>query len=414
MMKEILSKPWVSRYGSLALLLLAVFPSALTAVYYSFHDHWCDYWPTFNYFVGYEYGFGGRKLIGTLLGPLMPEMVTAKHIRLFILPANLLMLFGAVWFVWRSLRGKGHSAAPVAVLLALYAANPFSLFAYVHTHLSMCFMETYMLVLVLAWLMLYVRHRGTWYYYAATLLIPVACCLIHITFCGILLPLMLGLMVFDALDGGRLHTGKTVLYALTLALLALLFILLWYWGGMTVDLDTLYDYIASRANQDVLPTKDGLRMLYYTGNTDASWMAGFSLRFVVELLMLLPLMALLATPWVVAARQTNDRLERWRYRLPVLIVLLLTVPVFFRATDYSRWWVCWTFSLAMLPLAAFATGDKGMERALQSLWNFLKRHWYLPLLLGLYLLQLHNSNRQFFDGMKESAELIDFISSFFK
>lgn len=413
-MKELLSKQWVSQFGSLALLLLAVLPSALTAVYYSIHDHWCDYWPTFNYFIGYEYGFGGRKLIGSLLGPLMPEMVTAKHIRMFVLPANLLMLFGTAWVVWRALADRGVQAVPVAVLLVLYAANPFSLFAYVHTHLSMCFMETYMLVLILAWLTLFVRHRGTWYYYAASLLVPVACCLIHITFCCILLPLMLGLMVFDTLDGGRMHKGRVLFYSLVLAVLALLFFLLWYWGGMTVDLDTLYDFIASRANQDVLPTKDGLRMLYYTSNTDASWMAGFSFRFVVELLMLLPLMAMLAAPWVVAARQTNDRLERLRYWLPVLTVLFLTVLVFFRATDYSRWWVCWTFSLAMMPMAAFATGDKGMSVALQTLWQWMKRRWYLPLLLAIYLMQLHNSDRQFFDGMKESADLIDFISSFFK
>ena len=128
---------------------------------------------------------------------------------------------------------------------------------------------------------------------------------------------------------------------------------------------------------------------------------------------MLPLLVLLATPWVVAARQTYDRIERLRYWLP-LAAQLLVVPVFFMATDYSRWWVCWTFSLAMMPMAAFATGDKGMSVALQTLWQWMKRRWYLPLMLAIYLMQLHNSDRQFFDGMKESADLIGFIGSFFK
>lgn len=411
-MKQLLS----NKYSLLALLLVAMMPSAATAAYYAFHDHWCDYWPTFNYFIGYEYGFGGRKLIGTLLGPLMPEMVTAKHIRMFVLPANLLMLFGTAWVVWRALADRGVQAVPVALLLALYAANPFSLFAYVHTHLSMCFMETYQLLLVLLWLALYVKRRSTWYYYLATPLVAILGCLIHHTFCCTLLPLMIGLVLFDTFQNGRLHRGRGTFYAVSLLLLLALFVALWLFSGMNIGQEELYARIAARANQDVLPDRDGLRMLYFLSNAENSagaFTAARAWQFAVELLLMLPLMALLATPWVVAARQTYDRIERLRYWLP-LAAQLLVVPVFFMATDYSRWWVCWTFSLAMMPMAAFATGDKGMSVALQTLWQWMKLRWYLPLMLAIYLMQLHNSDRQFFDGMKESADLISFIGSFFK
>ena len=411
-MKQLLS----NKYSLLALLLVAMMPSAATAVYYAFHDHWCDYWPTFNYFIGYEYGFGGRKLIGTLLGSLMPEMVTAKHIRMFVLPANLLMLFGTAWVVWRALADRGVQAVPVALLLALYAANPFSLFAYVHTHLSMCFMETYQLLLVLLWLALYVKCRGTWYYYLATPLVAILGCLIHHTFCCTLLPLMIGLVLFDTFQNGRLHRGRGTFYAVSLLLLLALFVALWLFSGMNIGQEELCARIAARANQDVLPDRDGLRMLYFLSNAENSagaFTAARAWQFAVELLLMLPLLVLLATPWVVAARQTYDRIERLRYWLP-LAAQLLVVPVFFMATDYSRWWVCWTFSLAMMPMAAFATGDKGMSVALQTLWQWMKRRWYLPLMLAIYLMQLHNSDRQFFDGMKESADLIGFIGSFFK
>lgn len=412
------------KYTLLVLLLLAMMPSAATAVYYAFHDHWCDYWPTFNYFIGYEYGFGGRKLIGTLLGPLMPEMVTAKHIRLFILPANLLMLFGAAWVVWRSFTGGKEKGAgevrsegvAVAMLLALYAANPFSLFAYVHTHLSMCFMETYQLVLVLLWLALFVRHRGTWYYYAATFLVPILGTLVHHTFCCTLLPLMLSLMLFDAFEEGRLQKGRAIAYGGLAVVLLGLFVGLWQWSGMTIDEETLYERIAARANQDVLPDRNGLHMLYFLTNAEnssGSLTGGRMLQFGTELLLLMPLLLLLASPWVIAARQAEGRGNRLRYWLP-LAAQLLVVPVFFMATDYSRWWVCWTFGVAMLSLATYATGDKGFLDALQTLWAWAKRRWYIPLLAGIYLPQLHNSNRQFFDGMKESVDIIEFIGSFFK
>ncbi len=404
MIKQLLS----NKYSLLVLLLMAMMPSAATAVYYAFHDHWCDYWPTFNYFIGYEYGFGGRKLIGTLLGPLMPEMVTAKHIRLFVLPANLLMLFGMTWVVWRCMQGRDGQV--LGISLVAYAANPFSMFGFVSSHLSMCFMETYMLLLVLMWLLLYVRHRNTWYYYAATLIVPLACCLIHITFCCILFPLMLGLMLFDAIEDDKVSRAKTIAYGTVLAAIAVLFLVLWHWGGMSIDLDSLYNRIASRANQDVLPSKDGLKMLYYTTNTGTSWVAGFSVRFVVELLFMLPLLLLLSAPWIVASRNAGTRIQKARYCLPVLMVVVLTLPIFFRATDYSRWWVCWTFSLAMLPLAATATGDSGLAGALKTLAGYFKKRWYLPLLLVVYLLQFHISDRMFFDGMKESELLIDYIA----
>ena len=405
-MKQILTH----KYTLLVLLLLAVAPSAFTAFYYSLHDHWCDYWPTFNYFIGYEYGFGGRKLIGTLLGPLMPEMVTAKHIRLFVLPANLLMLFGAVWVVWRSLADRAKEAAPVAMLLALYAASPLSFLAFVHTHLSMAFMETYQVLLLLLWLALYVKHRHTWYYYAATFAVTVLCTLIHHTFCCTLLPMMLSLMLFDMLEGGGLHRGRMLAYGANMLVLLGLFVALWKYSTMNISHEALYEHIASRANQDVLPDRDGLRMLYYLSNAEnssGSLTPARVLQFGIELLLMLPLLAALAAPWVVAARQAQQ--AGYRYWLP-LAAQLLVLPVFFMATDYSRWWFCWTFGLAMLPLAAFATGDKGFAQAMQSLWTFAKKHWYLPLLLGIYLLQLHNSNRQFFEGLKESADIIDFLA----
>ena len=101
---------------------------------------------------------------------------------------------------------------PVAMLLALYAAGPFSMFTYVATHLSVCFMETYQLVLVLAWLALYVRHRGRWYYYLATFAVSILGCLVHHTFCCTLFPLMLSLMLFDAFEGGRLQRARAAIY----------------------------------------------------------------------------------------------------------------------------------------------------------------------------------------------------------
>ena len=195
-----------------------------------------------------------------------------------------------------------------------------------------------------------------------------------------------------------------------LLFIAVLFLVLWHWGGMSIDLDSLYNRIASRANQDVLPSKDGLKMLYYTTNTGTSWVAGFSVRFVVELLFMLPLLLLLSAPWIVASRNAGTRIQKARYCLPVLMVVVLTLPIFFRATDYSRWWVCWTFSLAMLPLAATATGDSGLAGALKTLAGYFKKRWYLPLLLVVYLLQFHISDRMFFDGMKESELLIDYIA----
>ncbi|MBP3763924.1 MAG: hypothetical protein J6I49_08645 [Bacteroidales bacterium] len=412
-MKRLLSHPFVARYGLLLLLAAAVVPALVSLFYDAFRIHWCDWWPTYNYFIGYEYGFGSRKLIGTLVGPLLPEVVTAKHIRLLVLPANVLMLLGAVWFVWRCLRAGGRAAVPVAVLTALYAVNPFSLTEWVTSSLSLGFMETYQLVATLVWLLLFLRWRGRWWYYVATLLVTTACCLVHHTFCCTLLPLYTALFVYDTLQDGRLHRGKAIAYGSMLALLLVLFVLLWRCSGMNIDMETLYSRIDGRANQDVLPDRDGLRMLYYLSNSDNASGRTFDhqrdLRFAIELLFMLPLLAILVCPWVVAARRAPAGAARWRYRLVPAIALLMTVPVFFMATDYTRWWTCWTFTLATLPLAAFATGDTLFRQALLQLGGFLRRHWWLPPLLAAYLVQFH---LDLFEGMVESARLIDTVSTF--
>ncbi|MBP5545672.1 MAG: hypothetical protein J6X59_00110, partial [Bacteroidales bacterium] len=68
---------------------LAMLPSFLYAFVIAFDTDWRQWLPTFNYFVGYETGFGGRKLIGTLFNWLFPGTITPAHIRSFILTANI-------------------------------------------------------------------------------------------------------------------------------------------------------------------------------------------------------------------------------------------------------------------------------------------------------------------------------------
>lgn len=387
--------------------LLAVLPSFLYAVVIAFDTDWSQWLPSFNYFVGYETGFGGRKLIGTLFSWVFPGMVTPGHVRVFILTANLLMLALLCLFMYRSLTMHGELSPGALALAVLYAVGPFSLMAFVRTPLSMGFMETYQLALVLAWLMLYLHRRDGLAYYAATLAVASFGILIHHTFCCTLMPVMVALCLMDCFAKPAAVWRKVACYAVVTVLVAVLLAMLWWRGGMNVPMDEL---LASMRERDVgvMPDDErGFRLLYYATNAEnmQSNLIEFPYKYVefgLSLLLLSPLLFAMHWPWAGAARRAEGKGRRWLYRGASLAVPLLTLPLFVVATDYSRWWIGYFFSMTAATLATYATGDRPMAGSLKAMWGWLKKHWWVAAALLVYAAQLCMLD---YRGLKQAVEL---------
>jgi hypothetical protein len=343
---------------------------------------------------------------------LFPNGLTLRNLRYIVVINNTVMIALAVLLVWIGLRGNKAQPVPLALFLTLYLISPFSLLVYMSSQLSLFFMETYQLVLLLIWLIVFIECRDKWYYYVLTFFVTTCCFLIHHTFLCTMYPLMLALFVYDALQDGKIVNKKTIVYGLNILVSLAIFMALWLFGEMNIDLDSLWAQIRAES-PEICPTRTPFRLFYYISNAENSateMSFDWRVRFCVELLMLLPLIVVFVAPWFMAAKQTKGLCNRLRYSMPPICLSLFSFPIFMVATDYSRWWVCFFFGLFALLLVS-SYNDDIIKKTLLSFASYAKRHWWLVLILIVYMLQLHNSEHRV-RGLEESERLITYIKSF--
>ncbi|MBQ8703044.1 MAG: hypothetical protein IJ524_01555 [Bacteroidales bacterium] len=395
---------FVRKYRLPLLAALCLVPTVINVIRYSFHIG--EWWPSVHYFVGYDTGFGGRKLIGTICGWLFPDYVTGGVVTGIVLVANLLLLLLLLLFVLRTVK-PGDAMTPVAAVLVLYVVQPFNVLQFCNRGMSAGFMETYQLVLTLGWLLLFLRWRGRWWYYLLTLLVAAAGCLIHHTFCCTLFPLFVALFVYDMTDGG-FSVKKAVVYGLICLAILSLFVSIWLFGHMNVDIDTLQADIVRRAAPDACGAdKEALRQYYYDyGSNNVEGLQSLRIvEFVFSLLLMSPILAVFYWPWFAAARHSRQ----CRYWIVPVVITVLTIPVFLRTTDYTRWWICWFFGLMALLLVVSHDGNLPLKEALERMWLFFKRRWYLAVLLLVYAAQLYYIS---YEGLVPAIVLRNFLFGF--
>ena len=390
------------------LLLAALVPTLFAVIDYGYSCNNGSMGTSAYYFVGYETGFGGRKLLGTLYGLLLPDFVRSTHLRPFIIGINMLMLFLFAGFAIQTLRRLQDDRLAVPQM-AVYLATPFSILGWVHSTMSLYFTETYTLALTLAWLMLYVACPRRWWYYLLTAAIAITACLIHHTFCCTFFPLMAALMLHDSMPEGRIDWRRALPYGLICAALAVLLGAIWMFSHMNIDYETLHQSVLDRTTEDAYGRGSLMYDYFYKSNSENSrlgfitWEKRLPMEFALTLLMLLPALAVLAWPWVAAAR-TAPQLK-WRYWGVLAADVLMTLPMFVMATDYGRWWTALCFTLFALPLAAAARGDQPLREALAAMYGFFRRHLLLAVVLIVYLLQLAPHPQFPYFGMQQAMRL---------
>lgn len=390
------------------LLLAALVPTLFAVIDYAYSCNNGSMGTSAYYFVGYETGFGGRKLLGTLYGLLLPDFVRWTHLRPFIIGINMLMLLLFAGFAIQTLRRLQDDRLAMP-LMAVYLATPFSILGWVHSTMSLYFTETYTLALTLAWLMLYVACPRRWWYYLLSAAIAVTACLIHHTFCCTFFPLMAALMLHDSLPEGRIDWRRALPYGLICAALAVLLGAIWMFSHMNIDYETLHQSVLDRTTEDAYGRGSLMYDYFYKSNSENSrvgfitWEKRLPMEFALTLLMLLPALAVLAWPWVAAARIAPR--HKWRYWGVLAADVLMTLPMFVMATDYGRWWTALCFTLFALPLAAAARGDQPLREALAAMYGFFRRHLLLAVVLIVYLLQLAPHPQFPYFGMQQAMRL---------
>ena len=407
---------FVTKYGIYILLSIAFAPALITVVTKA-------YGPVENfglnilyYHVGYETGFGGRKLLATFCHLIFPSFVKLRYIRTMVLAINFIMVALFIIFVGRCFRNNKNDASLFSVLL-IYAVGPFSLIAFITSGLSVAFTETYQISWTLLWLLLWTKYSGRWPFYIATLFITVICCLHHHTFCCELFPLYVGLFAYDIIENNGLNIKNIIGYGIVCTVLFALLVVIWKFSRMTIDIDQLNEWLKNHAAVDAYECSRKAQTAYYYISNDenrASMASYFTWNqrygeFVVSIILMSPLLFMIFYPWVRASHAAPSRLLSWRYRLTWMLITIVTLPIFFMATDYNRWFICFFFSMFAATMSVVAIGDTILTNAIKTMSIFLMKHPYYAFALVIYAIGLHCTPFGAEYSLKEALDLWTFI-----
>ena len=395
---------------SLKWLPLALFAAFIPSIVYSamqiVKGNWLGNYSLY-YYVGYETGFGGRKLIGTICSLFFPEHITAHFMWGVIFCVVCVMIAMFVWFVTHCVKRSIPNAMPAVAVTLLYCVGPFSLIGFIQERLAVYFIDPYHFILTFSWLLLFMRYRGKWFFYIITLVVSVTACLIHHTFCCTLFPLFVALFVYDTLDNGRINWRKAVCYGLICVILLAVLVVIWTQSYMNVDIETLSAQIGERVDPDAYykweDTDSALFVMFYASNALNREIAfnmlsatNLCIELVLTIICMLPFIWLFWKPWFMAAELVEVPLLKWKYRSVSIVITCLTLPIFFMATDYSRWFAGYFFSLFSVTLVTIAMRDNPLIQAWKQVLLYFRRRPWIALVLIVYAIQMHMN---FFSGL---------------
>lgn len=403
----------------LPIALFASFvPSLVYCVMQLIKGNWLGNYSLY-YYVGYETGFGGRKLLGTICSLFFPEHITAHFMWGVILCAVCVMIALFVWFVTRCVQRSIPNAMATVAVTILYAVLPFSIFGFLQARLAVYFIDTYHFILTFIWLLLFMRYRGKWHFYIITAIIAGVACLIHHTFCCTLFPLFVALFLYDTLDGGKIDWHKAIGYGLICISLFVLLVIIWNQSHMNVDIETLSTRIGERVDSNAYyrweDTDSALFVIFYASNAlnreiAFNMLSATDLYFdlALTIILMLPFLILFWKPWYMAAKRVENPLLKWRYRLVPIVISIITLPIFFMATDYSRWFAGYFFSLFAVTMVVLALGDKPLTHSWRDVLGYFHCEPWIVLILIVYAIQLHMN---FFSGLDLSIRIRKIVFS---
>lgn len=336
-MKKILD--FCEKYSPEILVLLLCVPALMNI-------RGIDSYHTSFYFTDYSTGFGGKKLLGEICSLWLPEVVRKRHLLPLIASVNILMIALFAWFSGKCIRQQKENQFAYVLLLAVYLLSPYSFLGII----SGACVDFYLCTATLCFLFLFVKHRGKWYYYLATLIIVCLACLTHHIFCNIYFPLIFTLFIYDVFTNEKDRKKNIILYSSITIILFGLFCAIAFFSTMNVDFKTYYNYLQTRTESiDALSWDTAIYYEYFAKLPDhivayvaPIWKYNIA-RFILTLLVFSPLFVIFWLPWFLAIKNARTQKEKWCYILMQLSLHVIILPAYIMAVDYQRWTYAYLF-----------------------------------------------------------------------
>lgn len=234
--------------------------------------------------------------------------------------------------------------------------------------------------------------------YLLTAVIFTVAVLTHHLFCCMLFPVALALFVMDSISGQGVDYRRMIAYGSICLWLVMVLGAIMIFGTMNIDAQTLYQQICDRTVLGVFrrdlhvfqvvfftDTIGNIQYQLDAGNLQTRWIA-----FLPSLIYLSPVLAFFLYPWFSAAHHAGTSLARLRYTLAISLFLLVMLPMFAIATDYSRWFFALFFGLMLLAAVAIGQCDEGLVLAWKRLFAWMRRHPFIVAFLLLYVMHLQD------------------------
>ena len=350
------------------------------------------------YFVGYETGFGARKLLGTLFSLMLPDYTTRKDLIPYVFAVLLFICILFIAYVYRSFKNtdfrRSNNSLPFFLVTAIYMASSYG----IQRALSLVwYADIWLYLSALIFVIVFVKHRKRHWFPVFALLMVVLSCLIHHIFCCLFFPLFAALFIYEVLPDRQVDKRKAVIYGGICLALGILFVCLWRFSTMNISVDELRQRLMEHTDNVCDKDPFVLNLLYGSSasNYQGMWDVGqFPTRYIqlpFLFLFLSPLIMLFVMPWILSIRHSHHGAERAKYTLMLLASTLLFLPIFAVATDYGRWWMAWFFCQTLLLLTMYRLGDRHIISAMRYMFGWCRKHPIVSILLVVYILLLRIS-----------------------
>ena len=340
---------------------------------------------TYFYFTDYSTGFGGKKLLGEICSLWFPEVVNQYYLLPLIIGVNILMVTLFIWFCSKCLSQLSSiQKTPFLILIVIYLLSPYSFVGLID---SAC-VDFYLCTATLGFLYLFIKHRGTWYYYLGTLIIVCLACLTHHIFCNIYFPLIFALFLYDIFMNEVDRKKNVLLYsAITLCLFAL-FCAIAFFSTMNIDFEAYYNYLQTRSAGSVdLSWNTALYYEFYAklsehivAYVEPIWKYNIA-RFILTIIVLAPLWFIFLAPWIMAIRHAQSNREKWCYILMQASIHLIILPAYIMAVDYQRWTYAYCFVQFCLLLLMYYENDVTLKAQIDKMFGWANNYKVITVLV---------------------------------
>lgn len=336
-----------------------------------------DVYNAANWFVGYEFGFISRGLIGAVMN-ICFNYIEQYALFIVIFAVLSIMYFLAVHLICKVIHKTDEPVKFVVVFLAfLYTVSPAGL-AYLFQAINFGRFDMFLIIITFILIILIYKFDN---FYLVPLLCIIAIC-IHQVFIFLYFPAVFMLMIYKYISSQKKSRAQLITIVLTAIITCAVFLMVQLNGKIdNASLHQVELVMGKKTNVYIFSMP--IELEYFT----PIWihqknMPHYPLHYrLIGLagvgVFLSPLMYLLGRIWKNAIRNAKE--NKTIYLFMSVGCVLATIPVYILAIDWGRWFAGTIMMQFVLIFALTHIKDKGMTASLNNMFEHMKKNY------GLYI-----------------------------